>query len=81
LLRVRALEAARSEIRELRETLEEREQKIVHLEQSVQEIELSLDKDIARQKSVAESHELQIEKYKIMLQSVKREADVRIDEL
>ena len=75
------MEAARSEIRELRETLEEREQKIVHLEQSVQEIELSLDKDIARQKSVEESHELQIEKYKIMLQSVKREADVRIDEL
>jgi len=47
LLRVRALEAARSEIRELRETLEEREQKIVHLEQSVQEMELCLDKDIA----------------------------------
>ena len=53
----------------------------MHLEQSVQEMELSRDKDIARQKSVAESHELQIEKYKIMLQSVKREADVRIDEL
>lgn len=48
------MEAARSEIRELRETLEEREQKIVHLEQSVQEMVLSLDKDIARQKSVAE---------------------------
>ena len=75
------MEAARSEIRELRETLEEREQRIVHLEQSVQEMELSLDKDVARQKSVAESHELLIEKYKIMLQSVKREADARIDEL
>lgn len=75
------MEAARSEIRELRETLEEREQKIVHLEQSVQEVELNLNKEIARQKSVTESHELQIEKYKIMLQSVKRESDARIDEL
>ena len=75
------MEAARSEIRELRETLEEREQRIVHLEQSVQEMELSLQKEIVRQKSAAESHELQTEKYKIMLQSVKREADARIDEL